>query len=78
MNTNQSLEQLHRQIIIRLAAALGNLRMLAIGAPFATELIRLAVDEVEVALEAAREAESVRRDLRRAVGSAGPTFSRTA
>jgi hypothetical protein len=68
MNTDHSLEHLHRQITIRLASALGNLRMLAIGAPFANELVMLAAEEVEVALEAARAAEAVRFELARSLG----------
>ena len=69
MNTDKSLELEHRQIIIRLASALGNLRMLAIGAPFAAELVQLASDEVEVALQAAREAETIRLELARSLGT---------
>lgn len=69
MNPDNSLERLHRQIIIRLASALGNLRMIAIGAPFAAELVTLATDEVEVALEAARAAETARFELAQSLGS---------
>jgi hypothetical protein len=68
MNTDHSLEHLHRQITIRLASALGNLRMLEIGAPFASELVALATDEVQLALEAARTAEEVRFELARSLG----------
>ena len=69
METNRSLAHLHRQITIRLASALGNLRMLEIGAPFTTELVALAADEVEVALETARAAEVVRFELAQSLGS---------
>jgi hypothetical protein len=68
MKTHHSLEHLHRQITIRLASALSNLRMLEIGAPFANELVTLAADEVEVALDAARSAETVRFELARSLG----------
>ena len=69
MNTDHSLEHLHRQITIRLASALGNLRMLVIGAPFTSELVTLATDEVEGALETARAAEAVRIELAHSLGS---------
>jgi hypothetical protein len=55
-----SLEQLHRECMLRLAAATGNLRMLAIGAPFASDLIDLAEDDVRAALDATRQAEQLR------------------
>jgi hypothetical protein len=63
--TGLSLRQLHRDIIVRLATAIGNLRMVAAGAPFVGELIRLAETEVEAALDSARQAEQVRADLER-------------
>ena len=69
MNTDHSLEHQHRQITMRLASALGNLHMLQIGAPFASELVALATDEVEVALDAARAAEAIRSELARSLGS---------
>ena len=55
-----SLEALHRDIIVRLAAATGNLRMLEVGAPFAADLIGLAQTQVEAALSSARRAEEMR------------------
>jgi hypothetical protein len=58
--TEQSLQHLHRNIILRLAAALGNLRLLAVGAPFAAELASLAEQEVSAALTSARLAEQLR------------------
>lgn len=60
-----SLRELHRDIIVRLATAVGNLRMVAVGAPFVGELIRLAETEVEAALDSARQAEQVRAELER-------------
>jgi hypothetical protein len=63
MRPGPSLKELHRDIIVRLAAALGNLRLLAIGAPFASELIKLAESEVEAALEMAQEAEAIRAEI---------------
>jgi hypothetical protein len=64
----RSLEQLHRDCIVRLAEALGKLRMLAIGAPFADELVELAEDDVKAALHAVRAAEALRTEIRRMVG----------
>jgi hypothetical protein len=60
---NPSLEQLHRKCIVRLAAASGNLQMLAIGAPFASELVELTENDVRSALEAARQAEQLRMQI---------------
>jgi hypothetical protein len=34
VSTRKSLDDLHQEIIVRLASALGNLRLLAIGAVF--------------------------------------------
>jgi hypothetical protein len=59
----RSLKELHRDIIVRLAAALGNLRLLAIGAPFASELVKLAENEVEAALLSAQDAEALRAEI---------------
>jgi hypothetical protein len=68
-SSNKSLEELHQELIVRLASALGNLRLLAIGAPFACELIRLAEHDVEAALTATRSAESVRYELSGLLGA---------
>jgi hypothetical protein len=59
----KTLEDLHRDVMVRLAAATGNLRMLAIGAPFAHELVQYAEEEVRAALDAARAAELLRSEL---------------
>jgi hypothetical protein len=65
-----SLRELHRDIIVRLATAVGHLRMVAVGAPFAGELIRLAETEVDAALDSARQAEQVRAELERILAPA--------
>src|SRR5437016_5700264 len=36
----QSLQEFHRDLIFRLGSALGNLRLIAVGAPFAGELVK--------------------------------------
>jgi hypothetical protein len=59
-HTDTTLRDLHREIIIRLACALNNLRLFAVGAPFPSDLARLAQVDVETAMSAAREAEVVR------------------
>jgi hypothetical protein len=64
----RSLQGLHRGIIFHLGSALGNLRLIAIGAPFASELVKLAEREVEAALDLAREAEQMRAALSTALG----------
>ena len=58
-----SLQQLHRDVIVRLASATGNLRMLTIGAPFVSELVQLARRRCAGTLDAAREAEDVRASI---------------
>lgn len=62
-----SLESLHREIILRLGCAIGNLRLIAVGAPFATDLVRLAEQDIDAALTAARDAEDVRVRLLRVI-----------
>jgi hypothetical protein len=68
LGSGASLESLHREIILRLGTAIGNLRLIAVGAPFAAELVKLAEQEVEAALAAAREAEAARRRVSSAIG----------
>lgn len=67
-----SLKELHRDIIVRLAAAIGNLRMVALGAPFAAELTDAAESDLQAALAAAREAETMRAEISRNLEK--PTF----
>jgi hypothetical protein len=67
--TTTTLDQLLRETLIHLAAATGHLRMLAIGAPFAHDLIHLAEDELRAALDAARAAELLRGELSSKISS---------
>lgn len=69
MSAYRSLEQSHRACMLRLAGATGNLKMLAIGAPFASELIQLAENDVRAALAAARDAEQIRVEVARLLSS---------
>jgi hypothetical protein len=64
-----TLEQLLHHTIVHLASATGNLRLLAIGAPFAAELIQLAEDEVRAALDAVRDAEVIRGTIAGQLGT---------
>lgn len=64
-----SLEQLHRECMLRLAAATGNLRMIAIGAPFAHELIELAESDLHSALDSVRKAEELRDAISRSIST---------
>jgi len=69
LDCESSLESLHREIILRLGCAIGNLRLIAVGAPFAADLVRLAEQDIDAALTAARSAEDVRTHLLHVVAS---------
>jgi hypothetical protein len=66
--TQQSLQGLHRGIILRLGSALGSLRLIGVGAPFTGELVKLAEEDIEAALRLARDAERTRSDISTALG----------
>jgi hypothetical protein len=76
INTPETLQQHHKTLLLRLASGLGGLRMLAVGAPFAAELVELAEADIRVALEAARKAETLRAAISRQLGETSPLDGR--
>ncbi len=58
-----SLRELHHTIRLRLGTAIGNLRLLAIGAPFGEEMIQLIERDLFEALKAATAIEQVEHEL---------------
>jgi hypothetical protein len=57
------LPELHRAILARLGAAIGNLRLIAIGAPFTEELVRIVEVDLLDALQATRQANRLTEQL---------------
>jgi hypothetical protein len=66
-----SLAQLHDTILVRLGIALGNVRLVTIGAPFAEELVRVVEGDLLDALQAVHEAERVTRQIAGLVAEEG-------
>lgn len=60
--------ELHQMIRARLCSALGNTRLLFIGAPFVEELVRCVEGDLLDALQASRALDSRDEELRRLLG----------
>ena len=59
------------QLAAHLAQALGNLRLLAVGAPFTEEIVRLIENDLVAALNEVRQARELSGDVRSALGAEG-------
>jgi hypothetical protein len=66
-----TLPQLHRTILVRLSAALSNVRLLAVGAPFVEGFTGLLEQDLLDAMEAARVADQLSCELARRLGPNG-------
>jgi hypothetical protein len=66
---SHTLAQAHDQIATQLARSLGNLRLLAIGAPFTEEIVRVIEADLVAALGEARRARTLAGDLRETLGA---------
>lgn len=68
-----TLDDLHRSIILRLAAGLSAVRLLSAAAPFCDPALSIVVGDLEQALSAAQQAQRVTEEVSRLV--IGPTFT---
>ena len=68
---SHTLAQAHDQLATHVAQALGNLRLLAVGAPFTGEIVRLIESDLVSALDETRQARQLAGDLRSTLGAEG-------
>ena len=67
MEPNRSLQDLHEVMILKIANALSAARLCSAGAPFCDRGVLLIVEDLEQALDAAREARAVADEVRQLV-----------
>jgi len=67
MRPDQSLQDLHQTVILKIASALSAAQLCSAGAPFCDPANLMIVDDLEQALAAVRQARALTEELRRLV-----------
>jgi hypothetical protein len=66
---SHTLARAHDQLAAQIARSLGNLRLLAVGAPFTEEIVRVIESDLLSALNEVRQARELSGDLRSTLGA---------